>query len=105
MKSSLPNPTKAESRRMEIIKSEIGCIACWIDVNMYCPPAIHHLLDTGRRRGHRYTIGLCEGAIDHHQGNNGIHRAKRSFREKYGTDDELLRMTNDLIVIFENNVV
>ena len=102
MKTALPNPTKAESRRMEIIKSEIGCIASWIDGLPYTPCEIHHLMDTGRRRGHAFTIGLTP---DQHQGNNGIHKAKRSFREKYGTDDELLKMTNDLIAIFENNVV
>ena len=94
MKTALPSPTKDEARRMEIIASQVGCIACWIDHKVYTPCQIHHLLDTGRRRGHQYSIGLC---YNHHQGNGGIHRAKRAFRNQYGTDDDLLDLTNERI--------
>ena len=94
MKSALPAPTKAEARRFIAIKLDVGCIACWIEHEVYTPCEIHHLLDTGRRRGHSYSIGLCH---PHHQGADGIHRAKRAFRKAYGTDDELLEITNKRI--------
>lgn len=102
MKSGLPAITKAEARRMEIIKTQVGCVASYIDFGGNTPCEIHHLLDTGGRRGHAFTIGLT---YEHHQGNNGIHKAKRSFRERYGTDDELLELTNRLVTEFESNVV
>jgi hypothetical protein len=105
MKTALPAATKAQKRRWRIIKEELGCIACWIEHNKYVPACIHHLLDTGSRRGHDFTIGLCEQGADHHQGNDGIHRAKKAFRLKYGSDDELLDLTNTLVEIYEGNTV
>ena len=102
MKTGLKPATKAESRRMEIIKNSVGCIATRIKYGVYAPCEIHHLLDTGRRRGHAFTIGLTYA---NHQGPNGIHRAKRRFQEEYATDDELLAETNWLIEAIESNVI
>ena len=102
MKTALKPVTKDQARRMQIIAMEIGCAACWVDTGLYVEPEIHHLLDTGRRRGHEYTIGLCH---PHHQGKDGIHRAKRAFRTRYGSDGELLQATNDRIAIVEGNIV
>ena len=103
MKTALPAVTKAQSERMGLIVREIGCIACFLDTDTYHEGVIHHLLDTGRRISHDHTICLCEGLIDHHQGNDGIHRAKRKFRGKYGTDDELLALTNWLVKTVREN--
>lgn len=102
MKSSLGNPTKAQSRRMEIIKTNVGCIVSYLEYGGYTPCEIHHLMDTGSRRGHEYTIGLTP---EHHQGNNGIHKAKKAFREDYGTDDFLLAETNFRVAEFEARTV
>jgi len=95
-------PTKAESARMEIIKSQVGCIATYSEHGGYTPCEIHHLLDTGRRRGHAFTIGLT---YEHHQGKNGIHKAKKAFRDNYGTDDSLLALTNERIAACRLNTI
>ena len=95
MKSSLKNATAAESKRMDIIKRDIGCIACYIEYHVLETPAsAHHLLSGGRRISHLHTIPLC---YDHHQGERGIHTRKRWVRDTYGTDNELLALTNELL--------
>ena len=103
MKSSLKPATKAEKRRFEIIKIEIGCIACRVLFGYYRPANAHHLLSGGRRRGHSETIPLC---FDHHVGNKlSTHKTKRLFIETVGEDDELLEETNRLVAEFESNVI
>ena len=80
---------------MEIIKRDIGCIACYKDHGVFGTPAhAHHLLSGGRRISHLHTIGLCEL---HHVGADGIHTRKRWVRDTYGTDNELLALTNELL--------
>ncbi len=91
--------TKAERRRFEILKSSIGCIACGNPV--FCHA--HHLLSGGRRISHLHTIPLCQEC---HVGNElSTHKTKRKFIETYGTDEELLERTNDLIAQFEASVI
>lgn len=102
MKSSLPAPTKAQSKRMYIIKAEIGCIACDLLGNSGVWADAHHLLSGGRRISHDHTIPLCKL---HHNGKDGIHTRKRWFRETFGSDDELLAVTNKLLSIVEENTI
>ena len=99
MKSSLPAPTKAEKRRFDIIKREIGFIACYVSGYPGTPADAHHLLDTGRRISHAATIPLCK---HHHE---FIHRHKHDFRVLYGTDKGLLKKTNRLVADFETCTV
>ena len=86
---------------------EIGCIACRMDGRGYVPCEKHHLLKTGRhgngkRRGERYTIGLCPY---HHRGignpavfgSPSLAREPRSFRMRYGEDGPMLALQNRLI--------
>jgi len=91
--------TKEERRRFEILKTQIGCIAC--NNPVLCNA--HHLLSGGRRIGHMHTIPLCQPC---HVGDElSTHKTKRKFREIYGTDEELLTRTNELIAQFESSVV
>jgi hypothetical protein len=79
---------------------------------------IHHLNLGGRagqkRRGDEFTIPLCTW---HHRGEPFNHftvtrmreafgpslaRTSKAFREAFGTDDELLAKTNDLIFQLDN---
>lgn len=107
--ASTGTPTKAQERRFQLIKLESGCICCRLRGLGYTPPEIHHLIDGGRRRGHDETIGLCQW---HHQGyapDGWTPRTYRelagpslkdgtcTFREAYGTDDELLAAQNRLL--------
>lgn len=120
---STGTPTKAEAERMAKIP-HLGCIACFIELkrnsaNLHAffgqqtACEVHHLNVGGKhgqkRRGHRYTIGLCSW---HHRGESTIstihervreilgpsflHHA-RAFRERYGSDDELLELQDDLL--------
>lgn len=86
---------------------EIGCIACRMDGRGYVPCEKHHLLTTGRhgngkRRGERYTIGLCPY---HHRGvgnpadygSPSLASEPRRFREVYGEDGPLLALQDRLI--------
>jgi hypothetical protein len=108
---STPPPTAAQQRRFVLIK-EIGCIACRVlgIVEQGCE--IHHQTLGGkagqRRLGHDYTIGLCTW---HHRAGRppGVTFAEmlatfgppltraRLFREKFGTDAELLDAQNELL--------
>lgn len=88
---------------------EIGCICCRIEGFAWTYCDVHHLLTTGlhgngERRGDEFTLGLCKW---HHVGRRdeschwatGPSYAKqaRAFRDKYGSDDELLEYQNSLL--------
>ena len=98
--------------RMAVVK-QMPCIACAVFASICGPTEVHHLNLGGRagqkRRGDQYTIPL--GAW-HHRGEpkNGktasymrtlygpsLARESRAFRRCYGTDDELLAKTNELL--------
>jgi hypothetical protein len=101
----------AREHRFRRLK-ELGCIACWYErlARPPGPPEIHHLNLGGKagqkRRGDEFTIPLCAW---HHQGRllpgrtsidmfalfgPSLARQSRAFRERYGTDDELLSLVN-----------
>lgn len=105
------NP-RAREHRFRRLK-EIGCIASWLDGRMNVPAEIHHLNLGGKagqaRRGDDATIPLSPW---HHRGEPlpgytatqmrtqfgpSLARHSKAFRAKYGSDDELLDKTNDLI--------
>lgn len=91
---------------------EMGCICCWAIGVPNVWPEIHHLNGGGhagqKRRGDEFTIPLCSW---HHQSQPHPHirpsrmrelfgpslKSSRLFRQKFGTDDELLAKVNDLI--------
>lgn len=86
---------KSEALHLDRVQ-QLGCIACWID-GLYSPAEIHHLLEGGRRIGHKYVLPLC---FPHHRGGfDGAgasavsrHPYKARFESKYGTEQELLAM-------------
>ncbi len=76
--------TKAESDHMDAVAA-LGCIIDWT------PAEIHHI---DRDRNHYRVIPLCP---DHHR--NGpcgvaVHQGRRSFVAAFGTEEELLKKTN-----------
>lgn len=86
--------TKADRRRMGIVK-ECGCVVCGS-----APCQAHHLLSGGVRRGHRYTVGLCE---QHHW---QVHNEKFAFYEAWNTSDEkMLADTDRLVAEFEAGII
>jgi hypothetical protein len=95
---------------------EIGCLACHLSGYRPMPTAKHHLLvgakhGNGKRRGEKATIGLCDY---HHQGKHVVGSVfarncitsgygpsladePRAFRQRFGSDEELLELQNKLI--------
>lgn len=80
---------------------DIGCVCCKLQ-GRYAVPEVHHLLSGGRRRGHAATIPLCPA---HHRGllyDAAVHLASvaagsKSFHRIFGTDNELLELTDTLL--------
>jgi hypothetical protein len=101
-------PTKAEARRMELLKTQVGCVACRLDGRGYEPPDIHHLLSGGKRIGHQATVPLCPW---HHRGYGStesgpsLARAPGEFHATYGSDQRLLEITNGFLEIIEDSIV
>lgn len=110
MKHSTRTPTKAEAARMDAIKAG-PCVACHQLSITSKFPDIHHLLSGGRRRGHAYTIGLCQW---HHRGfpfdgctyegmrfiyGASLAYGSKPFHERFGSDEELLQIQNELLVM------
>jgi Recombination enhancement, RecA-dependent nuclease len=122
----MTTPTKAERKRMDAIKEMGVCMACrQMDISAHYVE-VHHLNLDGKagqkRRGHRFTIGLCEW---HHRGvmkpikvfnDQGHVRTygpspqdmemlygpslavnSRKFRLAFGSDDELLEAQDKLL--------
>lgn len=76
---------------------EIGCIVCLREGFGYTEPHIHHVkIYTGLAlRSHfSQAIPLCP---EHHLGNLGFHSGKKTFEERYGTQQELLNNVLELL--------
>jgi hypothetical protein len=92
--------TKAERIWCDAL-TQIGCVACIVSTGIYrTPGAVHHLLRGGRRIGHLDTICLCDPG--HHQNGDGVrkisrHPTKARFEAAYGTEEELLAFSRELV--------
>ncbi len=83
--------TKEEKEYMCRV-SELCCSAC----NVY-GVEVHHVRNftgMGLRPSHYDTIPLC---FDCHRGHDGVHLAKKSFEEKYGSQQEMIRKTREIL--------
>jgi hypothetical protein len=111
VKHSTGKPTKAEQERLDALHS-MPCLACEFEKNMLpqpLPTEAHHLTDKGTRLhsgGHGATIPLCGW---HHRGEPAgtlyvremrtlygpsLALQKREFIAAYGSERELLAITN-----------
>lgn len=112
MHSPIGTATKDEQRRWLRFR-DIGCIACHKLGFRGVPADVHHLLSGGRRISHSDTIPLCPY---HHRGNlpdaltitqtvtllgPSLALSSRLFRQKFGSDEELLALTNELVAAAE----
>lgn len=115
MKHSTGKSSKEEISRFEKLK-ELGCIACILfmergkkrgSVLTGRSAEVHHLLSGNRRRGHKYTIGLCGW---HHRSvtvlpkryavleyGPSLAEGPKLFHDFFGSDEELLARTNELL--------
>lgn len=82
--------------------SAFGCIACYVQGTPGTPCEIHHPragTGIGQKASHFDAIGLCP---QHHRGTAGlsvpsIHGSKNAFIEQFGTEAELLEISNSVI--------
>lgn len=108
MKRSFGNANAAQKRRFDAIK-DAGCVVCRRHLNVLTMPEIHHLTDSGRAISHDHTVGLCQW---HHRGvqepgwssremervfGPSYQRSKRAFVERFGDNDTLLRIQNEIL--------
>ena len=112
MRTAIGSPTKADRARFDAFR-RIGCVACRKEGYGPHDADVHHLLSGGHRRGHRFTVPLCPW---HHRGftyhgsrqdmtdeyGPSLAHQPRRFRERYGSDDELLAYTDQLIEASRN---
>lgn len=108
--------TAAQKRRMDIITREVGCIPCRMQFCRYMPAECNHLLK-GYRIGHSAVVpectwhhrGECLTGIDGRQmrrtfgPSRKLH--KKQFRRIYGTDEQLLELTNKYVKGFEQKII
>jgi hypothetical protein len=91
---------------------KLGCIACHIDGYRGVPSDIHHLVDKGYRKhsgGNQATIPLCpwhhrsvpvgDFTLFYMRSVRGPSMAleSKAFKERYGSQRELLAKVNELI--------
>lgn len=94
MKGRAPN--KKDREWFDAI-TQIGCIVCMRDLNIFTPPAIHHIEGKTKHGAHLNSIPLCH---NHHQNKSNTgewvsrHGDGRSaFEKEYGTEQSLLELT------------
>ncbi len=91
--------TKAEQQWMDAI-CQLGCIVCIKDLETYSPASPHHISGKTKPGAHMETIPLC---FHHHQGGHddavctSRHPYKARFEDRYGTEQELLNITREMI--------
>jgi hypothetical protein len=108
VKHSTGQPTVEESQRWDDFRL-VGCIACWMLGHPETPYDVQHLLSGGRRVSHLWTIPLCPA---HHRAVGfvpALHIASLPltpsfFRVVFGSDAQLLELTNRLIRIRNHQI-
>jgi len=92
-------PTAAEDAHMNHV-AELGCIVCRLHMQTYTPCEIHHTDGKTKSGAHFKTLGLCHW---HHRGGNDCesytsrHPYKAEFEARYGSEEELMAKTKELI--------
>ena len=83
--------------------SELGCIICREFYGVFSPALIHHLTglefrSSGKKASDDDTIGLCH---NHHVNGTkehpSVHSHPSEFERRYGTQGDLLKLTNELL--------
>jgi hypothetical protein len=95
------NPSKAEKKRWDQI-AQLGCLPCKQDGFLNTLVSIHHVDGRTKPDAHKKVLALCAG--HHQQGSNtnnpnmlAVHGNKARFEAKYGTQQELLTKTKELL--------
>ena len=93
------NPTAKEKRHMDKV-SQIGCIVCRNQGNLFVPSEIHHTQGKTKVNAHFLVLPLC---FQHHREGTmkGLwvsrHPWKKEFEKRYGTEQELLDQVKEIL--------
>ena len=90
----------ADTARGKMLR-DLGCVVCLSYLEVFTPTEIHHIDGQTKPGCHQKTIGLC---VRHHRIKSNVQQwisrhgdGRAAFEEAYGTEQELLEMTNELI--------
>jgi hypothetical protein len=74
----------------------LGCIVCKREGYGYSPAECHHIRHSGKRDNKRI-IPICPR--HHRTGGHGfaVHAGLATWQQKYGTEEELLRLVIDML--------
>lgn len=93
MSRNMPRATAEETRRINRMKAEIGCVCCLLRTGVQNYHAeVHHIVQGNKRLGHWYTLPLCRS---HHRirGVGGIFTSiadgSKAFKRIHGTELDL----------------
>jgi hypothetical protein len=101
------NHTQAEDAYLQEV-AELGCIVCRTQGRGYVPCQVHHIkrdeagqhIGLGKLAPHVRAFGLC---FHHHEesagGEHARHAGERTFARLYGSEEELLEITEALLEI------
>lgn len=88
--------TQSQSKKRFDAITRLGCIVCLTHLGTWTPCAIHHIREYGEKRKDSKTIGLCDPG--HHKASGfGVHDGRETFERNFGTELELLEITNRMI--------
>lgn len=108
MQSSAKSANKAERDRWDSFR-HVGCIVTRLFHQSYAEYDVHHLVEGGRRLGHRYTIplspwfhrGIPPEFMTARQAELELGPSfalnKKAFIERFGTERQLLDEVNEMI--------
>lgn len=89
--------TRAEQSYRDDVAG-LGCIACLIDGNPGTSAELHHCRILGGKRDLAPLLPICPA---HHRGGYAgvisIHKSKAKFRERYGSEADLVEMVERLV--------
>lgn len=90
-------PTADEAAHCNKV-GELGCIVCLLTFNVRTPCSIHHTDGRTKPGAHLKILGLCG---PHHQPIDknviSFHGNKSEFEKQFGTEADLMVITNELI--------
>lgn len=90
-------PNKAEKDHMARVAS-LGCQVCRNEGYGFMPAEVHHIFYAYGKRAHHYdTFPLCPSHHRHGDFGEAIHNGGKTFQLRYGTEQELLAQTRELL--------
>lgn len=93
------SPSVSEKRHMNAVQA-LGCVCCRLDLGVFSPAEIHHVIGKTKPGAHMKVLPLCYR--HHREGSDkeeyvSRHPHKRAFEDRYGKEEYLLEQTFSLM--------